>query len=60
MDTDSSDTYFYLMTIYTGLRKGSGTRSNINFVLAGEDTDTGVRYLNDESKKLAYYTLKIS
>ncbi|XP_055955095.1 polycystic kidney disease protein 1-like 2 [Patella vulgata] len=41
------DKYFYLITVYTGLRKNAGTQSGIHFVLAGEYGDTGARSLYD-------------
>ncbi|XP_053393414.1 polycystin-1-like [Mercenaria mercenaria] len=46
-DNILTDTYFYEITVFTGLRRGAGTRSNISFVLAGDNTDTGVRQLKD-------------
>ena len=46
-----SDTYFYRMTVFTGLRKGAGTRSKVSFVLSGDNGDTGVRQLADEKGK---------
>ena len=50
LDNILTDTYFYEMTVFTGMRRGAGTRSNISFVLAGDDRDTGVRRLQDEHK----------
>ena len=49
IDNDIADSHFYLIRVYTGLRSGAGTDSNIGFVLVGEKIDTGVRRLNDES-----------
>ncbi|XP_041364036.1 uncharacterized protein LOC121379460 [Gigantopelta aegis] len=46
------DKYFYLISIYTGLRKNSGTRSNISFVLSGDFGDTGVRQLTDGKRTI--------
>ncbi|XP_076075845.1 uncharacterized protein LOC143046571 [Mytilus galloprovincialis] len=46
-DCDSEDPYFYMISVHTGLRPGSGTDSNVNFVLAGEGGDSGVRLLSD-------------
>lgn len=48
VDNILTDTYFYEITVFTGMRRGAGTRSNISFVLAGDNTDTGVRQLKDE------------
>lgn len=33
--------------MFTGMRRGAGTRSNVSFVLAGDKADTGVRQLKD-------------
>jgi polycystin 1L2 len=44
-DNDFLDTYFYMISVQTGLRVGSGTSSNISFILGGSDADTGVRNL---------------
>ncbi|OWF39370.1 Polycystic kidney disease protein 1-like 2 [Mizuhopecten yessoensis] len=46
-DTDRNDSYFYIINVTTGLRRGSGTKSNVSFVVAGEDSDSGVRILSD-------------
>lgn len=46
-DSEATDRYFYLITVHTGFRRGSGTKSNVCFVLSGEDNDTGVRLLTD-------------
>ncbi|XP_033737951.1 uncharacterized protein LOC117325653 isoform X2 [Pecten maximus] len=50
-DSDSEDRYFYLITVHTGLRRGAGTKSLVNFVLAGEEMDTGVRIMSDGDKQ---------
>ena len=55
-DSDSSDEYFYLITVHTGLRKGAGTKSLVNFVLTGEDEDSGVRILSDGIREVSVYT----
>lgn len=47
MDSEARDKYFYLITVHTGFRRGSGTKSNVCFVLSGEENDTGVRLLTD-------------
>ena len=35
------------MSVVTGLRAKAETESRVNFILAGEDEDTGVRLLSD-------------
>ena len=47
LDNYVGDDRFYLMTVYTGLRSGAGTRSNVSFILTGRKADTGVRQLSD-------------
>ncbi|XP_060073663.1 polycystin-1-like protein 2 [Ylistrum balloti] len=49
-DSDSTDNSFYLLTIHTSMRRGSGTKSNVNFVVGSDDMDTGVRILSDGHK----------
>ncbi|XP_060073681.1 polycystin-1-like protein 2 [Ylistrum balloti] len=46
-DTDRYDSYFYVINVTTGLRSQSGTKSNVSFVVAGENSDSGVRILSD-------------
>ncbi|KAK3090781.1 hypothetical protein FSP39_014585 [Pinctada imbricata] len=50
-DSDATDEYFYMVSVHTGLRKGAGTQSRVNFVLSGEDDDSGVRILSDGVRK---------
>uniref|UniRef100_K1QE36 Polycystic kidney disease 2-like 1 protein n=1 Tax=Magallana gigas TaxID=29159 RepID=K1QE36_MAGGI len=39
--------YFYLINVYTGFRRGAGTKSNVFFNLTGDYGDSGDRFLND-------------
>ncbi|CAF5139951.1 unnamed protein product, partial [Rotaria sp. Silwood1] len=41
------DTYYYLITVHTGVGKESSTESNINFIISGESSDSGMRKLTD-------------
>ncbi|XP_055955065.1 polycystic kidney disease protein 1-like 2 [Patella vulgata] len=50
-DNYKDDSYFYLVTVYTGLVRGGGTTSNISFNLSGERDDSGVRTLTDGVRK---------
>ena len=52
VDSDSTDQYFYMITVHTGLRRGAGTKSVVNFVLAGDEDDSGVRILSDGMKEV--------
>ncbi|XP_033743898.1 polycystic kidney disease protein 1-like 2 [Pecten maximus] len=47
-DNVVSDPYYYQISVFTGMRRGAGTKSKISFVLAGDNEDTGVRNLADE------------
>ena len=38
--------------MYTGMRRGAGTKSRIRFVLSGDYADTGVRELRDHKRKV--------
>ncbi|XP_070567221.1 lipoxygenase homology domain-containing protein 1-like [Ptychodera flava] len=40
------------MTVSTGFKSGSGTRSNICFRIVGENSDTGIRQMKDETGKV--------
>ena len=50
-----NENYLYQLTVVTGLRSKSETTSNINFVIAGEREDTGVRTLSD-GRKVHYFS----
>jgi len=50
-DNLPTDSYFYLISVQTGFGRDCGTRSKINFVLSGEDSDSGVRKLTDDKRK---------
>ncbi|KAH9502270.1 hypothetical protein Btru_073296, partial [Bulinus truncatus] len=49
-DNFAEDTYFYLITVHTGLRRSAGTKSNVYFSLYGQDDETDVRKLSDGIK----------
>ena len=61
MDNRSKHTYYYKVSVYTGMRQGAGTESKVYFVVNGENGDTGVRSLTDGDKKvqLVYYFHKV-
>lgn len=54
IDNDIADSYFYIVRVFTGLRTGAGTESKIGFVLVGEDGDTNIRILDDDSHIVSY------
>ena len=45
-DNYPEEKYYYLITVYTGMRRGAGTTSSVSFVLGGA-TNTGIRRLSD-------------
>ncbi|CAH1779490.1 unnamed protein product [Owenia fusiformis] len=53
-DNIPSDHYHYQMTVFTGIKKHSTTRSKISFILSGDAGDTGVRRLYDGKNKRLY------
>uniref|UniRef100_K1QYG6 Polycystic kidney disease protein 1-like 2 n=1 Tax=Magallana gigas TaxID=29159 RepID=K1QYG6_MAGGI len=50
-DNLKTDKHVYLVTVFTGLSRNSGTTSNVSFVIASLLKDTGVRHLTDGVKK---------
>lgn len=38
-----------MISVYTGIRPGAGTKSNVSFILGGEDGDSGIRLMSDGS-----------
>jgi len=51
-DNVPSDSYYYQLSVYTGVRKGSGTKSKPSLILSGDYADTGVRRLFDGKRKV--------
>lgn len=45
-DNGENDVYYYMITVYTGMRRGSATMSNVNFIIVGEEEDSGIRLLS--------------
>ena len=54
-DNISGEKYYYQISVYTGMRRGAGTKSTVYFVLSGEHGDTGVRILCDDKIKVKYW-----
>ncbi|KAI8494931.1 hypothetical protein Bbelb_275360 [Branchiostoma belcheri] len=52
VDNAKNDRYFYKLDIYTGMRPGAGTKSRVNFILSGEEGDSGVRIVDDGKRTL--------
>ncbi|XP_041362676.1 uncharacterized protein LOC121378529 [Gigantopelta aegis] len=50
-DNVTTDKYFYIISVFTGMRSKAGTHSKVSFILSGEADDTGVRCLADENGK---------
>lgn len=53
-DNLPTDSYHYQISVYTGMKKGAGTKSNISFIISGEERDTGVRRIFDGKRKARY------
>ncbi|XP_046581985.1 LOW QUALITY PROTEIN: uncharacterized protein LOC124289408 [Haliotis rubra] len=47
VDNLPTDNYHYQISVQTGMRKNAGTDSKISIILSGDDSDTGVRRLDD-------------
>ena len=41
------DTNYYIIKVYTGMRRGAGTTSRVAFILSGDKGDTGPREMFD-------------
>ena len=57
-DNIAGENYYYQISVYTGMRKGSGTKSNVNIVLSGDNADTGVRSLQDYNNRVSIFIIK--
>lgn len=53
VDNLPSDSYYYLISVQTGVGKDTGTTSKVGFVLSGEMADSGVRRLADEKRRVS-------
>ena len=51
-DNIPSETYYYHVTVQTGMKKNAGTTSTPSFILSGDEADTGVRNLIDGKRKV--------
>ncbi|XP_071797300.1 polycystin-1-like [Asterias amurensis] len=51
-DNHPKDSYFYQVTVSTGLGPESGTRSKVSLILSTDDADSGVRLLDDNKRKI--------
>ncbi|CAC5378675.1 PKD1L2 [Mytilus coruscus] len=52
VDNAPTDEFLYMITVYTGLNRNAGTKSNVRFVISGEKKSTEVRYLDDGQNKI--------
>ncbi|XP_052068318.1 uncharacterized protein LOC127707695 isoform X2 [Mytilus californianus] len=50
-DNQQADKYFYMIAVHTGLRPGSGTKSNVCFIISGDNDDSGIRLLSDGERQ---------
>lgn len=49
-DNLPTDEYFYLLSVQTGVGREAGCRSNVSFVLSGDNSNSGVRRMTDGKK----------
>ena len=54
VDNYADDAYRYEVHVYTGLRSGAGTDSKISMIVAGTESDSGVRRLDDGLRKVRH------
>ncbi|EDV28218.1 uncharacterized protein TRIADDRAFT_53596 [Trichoplax adhaerens] len=52
IDNRPDDLYHYEITVFTGLRVGSGTTANVSLIISGENQDTSPRLLKDFNRPL--------
>ena len=52
-DNNPSHTNFYKVSVFTGMRRGAGTKSDICFIMTGDGADSGVRKLEDKKKRVS-------
>ena len=57
-DNLPTDNYHYQVSVYTGLKKDAGTKSNVSFIISGEVHDTGVRRMFDGKRQVDRAFLK--
>lgn len=55
LDNRIEYTYFYKVSVYTGLRQGASTQSRICFIVSGDIGDTGLRVIDDGRKRVNIY-----
>ena len=53
-DNYLTDEQFYLIKVYTGMRRGAGTMSRIAFILTGSRSGSGPRELFDGIREVQY------
>ena len=58
VDNYDEDKYEYELHVYTGVKAKSGTDSRIGFVLAGSESDTGIRKLADGKRQVSVIICK--
>ncbi len=55
-DNHPKHSYFYQVTVQTGMGPGSGTKSKVSIILSADDADSGVRLLDDNKRKVIIKT----
>ena len=47
-----TQSYYYKISVFTGIRAGAGCKSRVCFILSGMHADTGLRVLDDGSGRV--------
>ena len=51
-DNVEGNEYCYEIIVVTGHRRNAGTRSNVHFVVVGDDNETDVRTFSDSHRQI--------
>nr|XP_042900065.1 uncharacterized protein LOC122269722 [Parasteatoda tepidariorum] len=51
-DNEAEDKYIYEILVYTGHQRNAGTKSNVFFILSGDDEETQVRCFSDQKRPI--------
>lgn len=51
-DNNNEHDYGYEVHVFTGIKSNAGTKSKVSFILAGTETDSGIRLLDDKQRKV--------
>jgi hypothetical protein len=52
IDNNKSDKYFYQILLFTGQRMNAGTKSQVHFILSGDQDETQIRKLENPHRRI--------